>query len=68
MSHKTAKVPQCPLHIVQWMESSPLRHLLSLMAMETIGHLSAEVVQCVSTMGFSIRPQSYSHTEDPFSH
>lgn len=69
MSHETAMVFfQCPLHIVQRMESSPLRHLLSLMVMETIAHLSREVVQCASTMVLSIGPQSYSHTEDPFSH
>lgn len=67
-SYKTAGVPQCPLRIVQWMESSPLRHLLSFMVMETIAHLSAEVVECVSTMVLSIGPQSYSHTEEPFSH
>lgn len=68
MSYKTPRVPPCPPHIVQWMESSPLRHLLSLMVMETIAHLSQEVVQCASTMALSIGPQSYSHTEGPFSH
>lgn len=63
------KVPhKCPLHTVQRMETSPLRHLPSLMMMETIARLSWLVLQCVSTTVCSTGPQSYSYTEVLFSH
>lgn len=61
--NKTLKAPQWPLHIVQWMECSPLCHLLSLIVVETVPHSSLEV-QCVSAMACALGPQSHSHTHD----
>ena len=56
MSHETVKVPQCCPHAVKWMESSPLCHLPTLIVIDTIAHLSQEVVQCAPTVAFSIGP------------